>query len=352
MEISVIIPTWNRAALLPETLDAVFAQTHPPLEVIVVDDGSTDQTAEMVTERYGARVRLLQIANGGDLAARNAGLAVASGRLVAFCDSDDLWRPDFLAAMAALWFAEPRLRAAFADFVLLRDGVCGTSTKFADAPEGFWQGLRVLAPEGLAAFDKPIVERVIGFQPFFPSAMVADRQFLLALGGWDASVGRTVGTDFATILLLCEHPPIGIVHRPLVMIRKHPGGYSADVQAMNLGDAAILEHVLARRPSLRPLDQLIAESVARRRVQALEIAFARQDHAAVRGIWRLLPEPSKAWPLRMKAGVAAWRSPWRDWAVRGLLAIGTLRARVSSGRAARRAARCERSGRAGNPAAG
>lgn len=327
MEISVIIPTWNRAALLPATLDAVFAQTLPPLEVILVDDGSTDHTAEMVTARYGERVRLLQVPNGGDLLARNAGLAVASGRLVAFCDSDDLWRPDFLAAMAALWVAEPRLRAAFADFVELRDDVCASTTKFAAAPEGFWQGLRVLAPDGLAAFDQNIVERVIRFQPFFPSAMVADRQFLLALGGWDASVGRMVGTDFATILLLCEHPPIGVVQRPLVMIRKHAGGYSADVQAMNLGDAAILEHVLARRPSLRPLDKLIAESVARRRVQALEIAFARQDHAAVRGIWRLLPEPCKAWPLRIKAGVAAWPTPLREWTARLLLALGTLRAR-------------------------
>jgi glycosyltransferase involved in cell wall biosynthesis len=327
MEISVVIPSWNRASLLPQTLDAVLAQTHPPLEVILVDDGSTDGTAEMVGARYGERVRVLRITNGGDLLARNAGLAVARGRLVAFCDSDDLWQPDFLASMAALWAAEPRLRVGFADFVLLRDGVCAKTTKFADAPAGFWQGLRVVSPGGLGAFDRNIVERVIGFQPFFPSAMVADREFLLGLGGWDASVGRIVGTDFATILLLCEHAPIGIVHRPLVMIRKHAGGHSADVQAMNLGDAAILEHVLARRPSLRPLDRLIGESVARRRVQALEIAFARQDHAAVRGIWRLLPEPRKAWPLRIKAGVAAWPTPWREIAARGLLALGTLRAR-------------------------
>lgn len=328
MEISVIIPTWNRAALLPLTLDAVFAQTHPPLEVILVDDGSTDGTAEMVAERYAGRVRVLRVANGGDLLARNAGLAVARGRLVAFCDSDDLWQPEFLQAMAALWEAEPRLRVGFADFVLLRDGVCAGTSKFADAPPGFWAGLRPLGPEGLGVFDHNIVERVIGFQPFFPSAMVAGREFLLGLGGWDASVGRIVGTDFATILLLGEHPPIGVIHRPLVMIRKHAGGHSADVQAMNLGDAAILEHVLARRPSLRVLDQVIAESVAMRRVQALEIAFARQDHQAVRGIYRLLPERRKAWPLRLKARVAAWPAPLREMAARGLLALGTLRAKA------------------------
>lgn len=328
MEISVIIPSWNRAALLPETLDAVLMQTHAPFEVILVDDGSTDHTAEMVATRYPGRVRVLRIANGGDLLARNAGLAVARGRLVAFCDSDDLWRPDFLESMGRLWVAEPALRVAFADFVELRDGVCASTTKFADAPPGFWDGLRVLAPGGLGAFDRNIVARVIGFQPFFPSAMAANREFLLALGGWDASVGRVVGTDFATILLLCEHAPIGIIHRPLVMIRKHAGGYSADVQAMNLGDAAILEHVLARRPSLHALDGLIGESVATRRVQALEIAFARQDHQAVRGIYRLLPERRKAWAVRLKARVAAWPAPLRGIVARGLLALGTLRARA------------------------
>lgn len=328
MQVSVILPTWNRAALLPETLDAVLAQTHAPLEVILVDDGSTDGTAEVVAARYGDRVRVLRVPNGGDLLARNAGLAVARGEKVAFCDSDDLWRPDFLQAMAALWTAEPQLRVAFADFVLLRDGITSSTTKFADAPPGFWDGLRELGPGGLAAFDQNIVTRIIGFQPFFPSAMVADRAFLLGLGGWDASVGRVVGTDFATILLLAEHPPIGVIRRPLVAIRKHAGGYSADVQAMNLGDAAILEHVLARRPSLQPLGRLIGESVARRRVQALEIAFARQDHQAVRGIYRLLPEPRKAWSLRLKAGVAACPAPLRNLAARALLALGTLRARM------------------------
>lgn len=334
MQVSVIIPSWNRIALLPETLDAILAQTHPPLEIILVDDGSTDGTAAMVEAHYGGRVRVLRVVNGGDLLARNAGLAQARGQLVAFCDSDDLWEPDFLAAMAALWAAEPGLRSAFADFVLLRDGVRGGTTKFAGAPDSFWTRLRVLAPGGLAAFDEGIVARIIGFQPFFPSAMVADREFLLGIGGWDASVGRVVGTDFATILLLCEHPPIGIIHRPLVAIRKHAGNHSADVQAMNLGDAAILEHVLARRPSLRPLDGLIGESVATRRVQALEIAFARQDHQAVRSIYRLVPEPRRAWPLRLKARIAGWPAPLRGIAARGLLALGTA---LSAGRPRRRA---------------
>jgi glycosyltransferase involved in cell wall biosynthesis len=90
---SVIIPTYNRASLIAETLDSVFAQTFSDYEVIVVDDGSTDDTTQ-VLEAYVDRVRLLrQATNKGPGAARNLGAAAAQGRYLAFLDSDDLWFP-------------------------------------------------------------------------------------------------------------------------------------------------------------------------------------------------------------------------------------------------------------------
>ena len=321
---SVVVPSYNRVDLLPETLDGILGQQPPPHEVIVVDDGSTDGTVGMVGARYAGRVQVAAVPNGGDLAARNVGLRLACAPLVAFCDSDDVWQPGFLAAMAALWRAHPLTRVAFSDFRILRDGVLEPGQKFAAAPADFWRGLREVS-SGSAVFDMSIVERVIGFQPFFPSCMAADRAFLLGLGGWDTSVGRVVGTDFATILLLAEHAPFGVVRAPLVAIRKHGGNFSGDVQAMNLGDATILEHVLARRPSLAPLAARIAASAARRRTEALDIAFARQDFAAVRAISALLPERGAR--ARLKVGVAALPEPLRALAARGLRAIGSAAAR-------------------------
>jgi hypothetical protein len=323
--VSVVIPSFNRADLLPETLEAVLGQTSPAEQVIVVDDGSTDGTPAMVEASFGSRVTLRRIANSGDLAARNRGLAAASGDLVAFCDSDDLWHPDFLAEMRMLWQAEPYLLAGFANFRIVRGGHWEEGDKFADAPAGFWDGLRKLGEDRLA-FDRPIVERLIRFQPFFPSCLVADRRFLLGTGGWDESVGRTVGTDFATMLRLTEHAPLGILRRPLVGIRKHAANYSADVQAMNLGDAAILEQLLAQRPSLRHLSAGIRESIAHRRRQALDTAFARRDFAAVRAIFAMLPESGRGRMQRLKAAVA--RLPRPLGAVVGdlLLRLGSLRA--------------------------
>jgi hypothetical protein len=129
-----------------------------------------------------------------------------------------------------------------------------------------------------------IVERLLAFQPLFPSCMVAGREFLLSLGGWDESVGRTLGSDFATALLMAEHPPLGIIRQPLVGIRKHEGNFSNDVQAMNLGDAFVLECVLANRPSVAAIAPAIRASIRRRRQDAFDAAFARRDFAGVRQI--------------------------------------------------------------------
>ena len=324
---SVVVTAYNQRRLLPDTLNAVLAQSPAPHEVVLVDDGSTDETSRMVEDRYGERVRMMRVANGGDLAARNAGLARVTGELVAFCDGDHLWQPDFLAHMAALWQAEPRIGAAFADFRLLRDGTPSAGTKFDDAPADFWTGLRAIGP-GLAVFDAPVVERVIGFQPFLPSCMVVERSFFVGLGGWDVSVGRMVGADLATILLLAEHTPFGVIRKPLVGIREDDGDRSSDMQAMHLRDAAILEHVLARRPSVAKLRPVIEASVARRRAEALDLAFARGDHAAVMNIWRQLPKAVRAWPRWAKAKSAALPSALRKPVVRGLLALGAWRESV------------------------
>ncbi len=319
--VSVVIPAYNRADLLPATLAAVAAQTRPADEVIVVDDGSLDATAAVARS---ASVCCMTIANSGDLAARNVGLRAARGDLVAFCDSDDLWRPEFLAAMLAFWRAEPGLRCAYSDFVLVRDNGWGSEQKFSGAPARYWDGLRMVGPD-MGVFDRPVVDRLIAFQPLFPSCLVAERRWFLAAGGWDESIGRTAGSDFATALRLAGQPPLGILCRPLVGIRKHAGNFSADVQAVNLGDARILEQLLACRPGLQAFAPAIRASIARRRHAALDTAFARRDFAGVRDIAALLGRPT---PLAaLKARVAALPEPLRGVAAGVLLALGSARAK-------------------------
>lgn len=92
MTFSVVIPTFNRAAVVGGAIDSVLSQTVPPAEIIVVDDGSTDDTAA-VLERYGGAITWRRQPNAGAAAARNLGISMARGRYVAFLDSDDAWAP-------------------------------------------------------------------------------------------------------------------------------------------------------------------------------------------------------------------------------------------------------------------
>ena len=93
--VSVIIPVYNGAAFLATAVASVLAQTYQPLEIIVIDDGSTDESAQ-VARQFGDQVRYLHQSNQGPAAARNRGVALATGDLIAFLDHDDCWLPDKL----------------------------------------------------------------------------------------------------------------------------------------------------------------------------------------------------------------------------------------------------------------
>ena len=96
LKVSVIIPLYNKAPYLRRALDSIAAQTFADFEVIVVDDGSTDDGATIVEKYPDSRFRLIRQANAGPGAARNAGIAQARGELIAFLDADDEWLPEFL----------------------------------------------------------------------------------------------------------------------------------------------------------------------------------------------------------------------------------------------------------------
>ena len=106
--ISVVIPAYNAAGTIGRALDSVIAQTHPAREIIVVDDGSTDRTAQIVSE-YGGRVEYLYQDNAGPGAARNAGIRAARGEWIAFLDADDEWLPHRLALQVDLLGRHPDL---------------------------------------------------------------------------------------------------------------------------------------------------------------------------------------------------------------------------------------------------
>lgn len=121
--VSVVVPTYNRAQLIGETIGSILAQQYDNLELIVVCDGCTDGTEAVVNSFGDARLKMLTQENsGGPACPRNAGVARARGEYVAFCDDDDLWMPQKLRTQVALMERDPGAGLCFAGGITFADG--------------------------------------------------------------------------------------------------------------------------------------------------------------------------------------------------------------------------------------
>ena len=200
MRVSVIIPTRNRATLLARAVSGVEAQRHPDVELIVVDDGSTPEQSALVAQRLGtvpgARHLVAQATGAegsGPSRVRNAGIAAASGELVAFCDDDDEWcAPDFLATSVAAFAADPVLDMLFGDQAAFADG----AVKYAT-----WQPRldAIAAARGAPADAVARVSRgecLVSAGDFAHMNTCVFRKTLLgAVGGFDAEFGYCEDLD-------------------------------------------------------------------------------------------------------------------------------------------------------------
>lgn len=130
--LSVVIPTWNRARLVCEAVESALSQRIGQVEVIVVDDGSTDDTANTLTRSFGSRIHLLRLPDRrGVGAARNAGINIASGEFLAFLDSDDLWLPGKLDAELRVFDRFPEADAVVSDSLCFVQGQADDDSRFA-----------------------------------------------------------------------------------------------------------------------------------------------------------------------------------------------------------------------------
>jgi glycosyltransferase involved in cell wall biosynthesis len=219
---SVVIPAFNSAATLAATLDSVSAQTEPPAEVIVVDDGSTDQTAQIATE-HGAQV--IRQENAGPAAARANGSRAAVSEYIAYIDGDDWWLPDWLATARQVIETEA-VHMLFTDLRRSEPGrpesewLSSNSTSFPWLGEFLTtRGVKTGIPE-LYRLESPDAMALLlkGF-PVFPSTVVMRKASLLACGNWAAEFRRA--EDFATSLRIAPNFPLHYFARVSAILGLH-----------------------------------------------------------------------------------------------------------------------------------
>ena len=214
--VSVVIPTHDRGRVVVEAIESALAQTHPPLEVIVVDDGSTDDTAERVGRLRDARVRYLRRSHAGVSAARNAGIAVATGDLVAFLDSDDLWKPDKVEAEIAALARYPSAGGVFSDLEKV-DG--------ATFVPSFMRRTRVFSRllaerayrDGLLLSARALSLCLLQEVPIKTPALTVRRSALERAGGFNEA--WTSSEDWEFLLRFARRESLVYVDRPLAVIR-------------------------------------------------------------------------------------------------------------------------------------
>ncbi|WP_447973274.1 glycosyltransferase family 2 protein [Nitrospira sp. Kam-Ns4a] len=176
--VSVVIPVYNAADVVAETIESALAQTWTDREILVIDDGSTDGSAEVI-RTYGDRVRYHAFENGGVAKARNRGIALARGRYIALLDHDDLWAPTKLAKQVAVLDARPEVGLVTTGIAHLdRDG--RPSRDFPTGPSSRFYQLFVkgYGPTPSAAMiRRTVIERAGGFDERFGSAGLDDHEF-------------------------------------------------------------------------------------------------------------------------------------------------------------------------------
>ena len=248
--VSVVIPVYNRASRIKFALDSVFAQTFGNYEIVVVDDGSSDDTASIVEAVGSDKLRLLRhLDNRGPAAARNTGIQASRGRWIAFLDSDDSWKPEKLERqLAVLDRAGPRVKACASGYHLHKDG----------------RELTISLKLSSAQFRREIL---FGCTISPGSTLLIDREVFSELGGFDEGLRRLEDWDW--LLRFSERYDVTFIAEPLADVylttrKPLPKGNMADPVRDAIRDIGIkhLPHMASWTKKLQLRSSLLVEEAA------------------------------------------------------------------------------------------
>ncbi len=305
--VSVVIPTRNRAAYILQALESVFAQTYRDYEVVVVDDGSEDETAELLQPLVKAgKLRYIAQAAAGASAARNRGVEEARGAYIAFLDSDDLFKPGKLEKQVALFKRQPELGFVHCWF-----------SKFDDSGRDL--GLR-----DTSRFDGQIYPAMLQEWDVLMAmpCMLMRKEALQKAGGFDPAMRW--GEDLDLWRRIARRHPVGLVREALVGVRVHASNVSGQRREAVSHFERYLEKAFADDPGL-------GATFRRQAYARLYTSFARnllgEGHTGdMRLARQLCGQALVAWPLAWGA-VAPWLASFMPSSLRQRLAAWVRRRR-------------------------
>jgi glycosyltransferase involved in cell wall biosynthesis len=220
--VSCLVPAYNAARFIEETLESILAQTRRPDEVIVVDDGSTDATCALV-ERFAPQVRLVRQANKGPSAARNLAVRESTGSHVAFLDADDLWKPEKLERQLLRFGERPELEISFSGLVNFRAASDDGAFRDGITADTTWPRVSIS-----------------------PCTMVAHRTVFATVGEFDEALRRGEDTEWF-VRMMMRKVVYEVLPDELLWRRLHDRNLTLDAIPTQLDVVRMLKVALDRR---------------------------------------------------------------------------------------------------------
>jgi glycosyltransferase involved in cell wall biosynthesis len=230
--VSVIIASFNGAAFLPGAIQSALRQSYSRIEVLVVDDGSTDETPAVVAP-FLNDVAYIQQPHRGLPAARNAGIRMAKGELLAFLDADDEWLPEKLACQLPHLYADDGIALVHSDLIYLDVGT----------------GRQFHVDRRRDRFQKHCFAELFAGSNITPSTVVARRSCVDTIGGFDETL-RTGCEDYDLFLRLARRYPFAYEARALTLYRLHSQSMTSNSLRMSLSEIRVVEKTLRSDPEV------------------------------------------------------------------------------------------------------
>lgn len=227
--VTVVMAAYNSARTIGQAIGSVLLQTREDWELVVVDDGSTDDTVAVASSFGDARIRIVRGENGGPAVARNAGIAAARTPLVSLLDSDDLWLPGYLATMTALLAADPDAVLAYTDAWVLDDA----TGRVRKTTEMTYQRPPVPPPAAPRAFLVELMKR-----NFIYNSVTARREALVEVGGYDERLRTSEDWELWLRLAALGRPCLR-APEALAVHRDHRGSLTTDLAELRRSDQAV-----------------------------------------------------------------------------------------------------------------